>query len=503
MKITLLIHTIKKGLLLIIWALIAMTSYAQHSDGIVWAGSCPGITANDKIEEAIRRAVALPGHHMVGLNAQGPGPNGQWVIDRSIKLPSHTTLILAGAHLMAKTGAKTLLLENDDPTQGNTDIHILGWGGAKIDGNAMRQPERSGGSVHFYKVDGLTFKGVQVGRTNGWALKLEHVSNVQIDGLHFFQGNEHPWQDGIHVVGPAHTVTISNITGTFGDDAIVVDSAMGGKGPGGAVTGVTVTNVVATNIWGAGLLRTIAAKGKPVSGVYCSNMTFFTKNGGTDAAIKIGWDGKLEKFKDWQQPDAEEHRNIVIENLNIPHWEGPILTVQNNVKNLTLRNITATHKGPFFYNLEHDVDGLLIDNCHSTLIGNPPNTLVTEFYSALVAKKIYTLSKPYQGDFIKDPPGIIAFDHAHIRDVAITHSRFDFRGEVNDKTYPIALRVYNTANIDGLYLNNVKINGYRTGIKIDQGGQVKDFDYQRIRQEGVAQPFDMEMGLANKTNNRN
>lgn len=460
-----------------------------QSKNIHWASDYPGSTANEKINNALKSAVEAPGNNVIGLGSNGPDENGQWLLTESIKLPSHTTLILSGAHVKVADGVKTVMVENDDPVNGNTDIHVIGWGEAKLDGNAQREPERSGGSIHFYKVDNLSLKGLQIGATAGWAFTLEDVTNVHISNLHFFQGNEHPWQDGIHVVGPANSVVINNITGAFGDDVIVVDAAMGRKGNGGLVTGVTVTNVVATNVWGAAILRTIAAKGKPVDGVYCSNLTFFSKGGGSDAAVKIGWDGKLEEVEDWEQPSPEEHKNIVIENLYVPFWIGPVITIQNSVKNLTLRNVTATHQGPFFYNLEHAVDGLTIDNCHSTLIGNPPETLVPEFFSALLNKKVYTLSKEYKGTFIKDPPGTIAFDYELIRDVTISNTIFDFKGKTTSADYPIALRVYNTAKVDGLFLHNIKINNYKTGIQIDKGSNVKDFDYDRVRYSDVDKPM--------------
>ncbi len=481
-------------------ACTGLTVFGQNATdkNIHWASDYPGKTANEKINNAIKRALESPGNNVIGLGANGPGKNGEWVLTESIKLPSHTTLILAGAYVKAADGIKMLLLENADPVHGNTDIHVIGWGEAKLDGNARREPERSGGAVYFYKVDNLTLKGFQIGKTSGWALRLEDVRNLHISDLHFFQGNEHPWQDGIHVVGPAHSVVINNITGTFGDDVIVVDSAMGHKGKGGPVRGVTVTNVVATNVWGAAILRTIAAKGKPVEGVYCTNMTFFTEGGGSDAAVKIGWDGKLKHYENWEQPPPEEHKNIVIENLYVPYWKGPVVTVQNSVKNLTLRNVTATHEGPFFYNLEHEVDGLTIDNCHSTLTGHPPETLVTDFFSALIAKKIYTLSKEYKGTFIQDPPGTIAFDHELVRDVTISNTIFNFNGKTTSKEYPIALRVYNTAKIEGLFLHNIKINDYNTGIKIDQGSNITDFDYSRVRYSNVRKPMDTPRELVKK-----
>ncbi len=476
-------------LVLCIMLLTGVNTKAQVADimdkSILWASDFPGETADAKINNAIERAQNTPGNNVIGIGSDGPDENGMWILHQSIKLPSHTTLILAGAYLKTADNIKTLLLENDDPDHGNTDIYVIGWGEAKLDGNARKEPERSGGAVHFYNVDNLTLEGLQIGATAGWAFTLENVRNVHVSDLRFFQGNEHPWQDGIHVVGPASTVVINNITGTFGDDVIVVDAAMGRRGKGGLVRGVTVNNVVATNVWGAAILRTIAARGKPVEGVYCSNMTFFAKAGGADAAIKIGWDGKLTEFKDWEQPSPEEHKNIVIENLYIPHWEGPVVTTQNPVKNLTLRNITATHQGPFFNNLEHQVDGLIIDGCHSTLIGNPPKTIVSDFYRALVAGNVYPLSQEYKGTFIRDPPGTVAFDQALIQDITITNTTFDFRGETSSKEYPIALRVYNTATVEGLFLQNVRIKNYHTGILIDQGTVIHDFKHSDIRYTNV------------------
>jgi hypothetical protein len=249
---------------------------------IVYAAQFPGDTADAKIEEAIASTADCAGQRVLVIGPDGPGPDGTWVLQKALELPSLTTLLLVGAQMsLGQHGDRYVkLITNNDFEHGNHDIEVVGIGGARLaDG------------LFFYNVENLTLKGFGLGPTTFWAMTLENVRNVQISELRFHQDGLKMNQDGIHIVGPAELITISDIVGTFGDDAIAIDSCIPKVGKGGAVRGVSVSNVVAKNMQSCGVIRTVAARGFPVQGLHFSNIYFEGNGTEFDAAIKIGWDG--------------------------------------------------------------------------------------------------------------------------------------------------------------------------------------------------------------------
>ncbi|MFW5751711.1 MAG: hypothetical protein ACOCW8_00065, partial [bacterium] len=449
---------------------------------IYYANEKSGTSGDEKIQSAINEAKGNTGHKLIIVEGIFDDKDIRWIINKTITIPSNTTIILKGVHLMVNDSVsqRIPIFTNDDYANGNQNIHIIGEGGAKIDGNVINHDEKRGGQLYFYNIDYLSFRGVQIGSTAGWAMYLEKVSNLHIDNLHFFQDNNHPWQDGIHVVGPASSIVINNITGTFGDDVVVADALMSREGEGGDVSGMMVSNVVATNVHGAGLLRVIPSDKFIVEGIHLTNSTLFTESGGTDAAIKIGWDAGTHVYPREQIPMGNM-RNITIDNIFIPYWKGPVIDVQNPVKNLTISNVTSRHMGPFFYNLQHDIDGLHIIGCHSTLIGNPPETMAVGYLAALAEGRIPYLIHPYNRSYLDDPLGCISFDHAKIQDLSILNCTFEFDGESTDDTYPKTIRFYDTAEIDGVYINNIIIKDYATGFQIDDSSKVSNYTEDLVR----------------------
>ncbi|MDA3798426.1 MAG: hypothetical protein PF692_05020 [Kiritimatiellae bacterium] len=442
-----------------------------------------GLNADEILRNLMEDAASNYSHTTVIIGADGPGENGIWNIKETISVPSNTTVRLEGCTIKADKNMRVPMLVNSDYENGNENIFILGDGAAKFDGAARDGgPMRAGhNGLYFYNVENITLDGFQIGSTSGWGLTTTRVKNIRIENLQFFQDATHPWQDGVHVVGPAFGVIIRGITGDFGDDVIAIDTSLSHVGDGGAIKGVVVSDVVATNVHAAALIRTIASKDRPLKDVTFSNMCLYnTGVGGSDAAIKIGWEGKIKR-DDWKLPSPEEHCNITLENITIENWRGAACHLMSPVKNLTIKNVVAQHGGPFFYNLEHEIDGLTIENCKSTLIGEKADEIVPDFYRALVGGKVYEMCCEYKGDFLTDLPGVISFDQSKIKDVVIRNTVLT--NEVKEKTaeYPKALRVYETADVTGMVIDGLTMNGFAKNISFD-GGEPEDLQLRAIRE---------------------
>ena len=105
-----------------------------------WHAECfEGATGGDCIQAAIDMAETKPGHNLIVVGPVGPDDDGRWLLTKPIKLPSHTTLLLQGSQLFLADDSNCDMIRNRDYIEGNTDIHVVGVGGARLDGNAAHQ----------------------------------------------------------------------------------------------------------------------------------------------------------------------------------------------------------------------------------------------------------------------------------------------------------------------------------------------------------------------------
>lgn len=459
-----------------------MTTSAKRFDGE---------TGGERIRRAVEAAAAEPGANVIAVPPDGPD-GGDWLLERAIELPSHTTLRLEGATLRLAPGTQDNILRNADYEGGDEDVHVLGTGGARLDGNAARQERVSDGShrtvgIHLYGVRNATLRGFSIGPTENWAIAPENVVDLRVSDLHFAQGGEKPNQDGLHVTGPAERVTVSGLTGTCGDDAVIARSGPGLYGEGGDLRGMTVTNVSIRNAHSCGVLRTVAQAGSVLDGVYASNLQLLSDEEAGDAALKIGWNGPEDAHREVRPAD---HRNVVVENVGVNRWDGPFCTIQQPIRGLTLRGVRARHSGPLLWNEENDVVGLTVEDCESTLTGRPPETLLNDFYAELLRGERWVPADQYAADVLAEPPAAVTFDRATLRDVTLRNVRFrsDYEGDGADG-HPAALRVAGTARVDGLTVDDCAVEGYATGLRIDEGAEATRVTCRGVRQTDVERPW--------------
>jgi hypothetical protein len=488
-----------------------------------------GETGGDRIQAAIAAAQAEPGHNVVVVGPRGPDARGRWVLPRAIELPSHTTLLLLGAHLFLADRANDNLIRNRDPDQGNADIHVIGLGGARLDGNAENQDRNVRGrdveiwmekrgmplarstrevigemsvaefesqratqdktldlrnmGIHLYNVDNLTLRGFTIGPTNAWAIMPERVRNVLISDITLAQDGREPNQDGIHITGPSERIAISNVVGTCGDDAIALSSIEGDRGP---ITGVTVNNVVIRNRWCAGILRTVVARGYPIDGVYASNLQLLGGEGYSEAHAVLKLGNSRPGLFGLEQCMPEEHANITVENVLAKDWRGPYCAVFSPVMNLTIRGARGSHTGPFFHNFGQAVDGLILEDCRTTLKGGPEEPFVTGMIQFCLE------NTSYRNTLLTGIPAAIVLDGGPLKDVEIREMSLRSALKPGDKltgTGIAGLRLAEGARVDSFRAAGLAIEGYETGIVIEDGIGGETLRFERVTMGGITTPW--------------
>lgn len=338
------------------------------------ASHFPGRNGGERIQAAIDSLSTKQKVIEVGPN--GPDQAGSWSLTQALILPSNTTLVLLGARLFMADQVSDNLIRNQHADSGDgqrdENIHILGIGGAELNGNALNQIRQEqifrNFGISFYKVDRASIKGIALGPTEGWGMGLEDVNDLFVEGIRFQQDGTTHNQDGVHVCGPGSRICISNIIGTVADDAIAIDAGGGAedfrgsaRGSGGRLENIVVSNVSVKNLQAGAAVRTVAARGKSLDGVFISNVMITDSN----QVLKIGWDrwGARQGGRDVSEffPACDEHKNIVIDGVK-GSTDDVFCRIESNVKNLTIRNVRGNCGKAAFTNLSPEGDCFTMEN---------------------------------------------------------------------------------------------------------------------------------------------
>jgi glycosyl hydrolase family 28 len=336
------------------------------NDALIDASQFPGKNGGEQIQAAIDSLGSNP--KVINIGPQGPDPDGRWLLTKAIILPSNTTLIFHGSRLLLADSVSDNMIRNFHAETGDSsrdeNIHLLGLGGAELDGNAVNQVRQphvyKNFGIAFHKVDKASIKGIALGPTEGWGMGLENVNDLFIESIRFQQDGKTHNQDGVHICGPGSRVCISDILGTVADDAIALDAGAGAedsrgsaRGPGGRLENIVVSNVSVKNLHAGAVVRTVAAKGKPLDGVHISQVMIT----GANQVLKIGWDrwGARQGGRNVDDffPVCEEQKNIVIEGVK-GTTDDVFCRIESDVKNLTIRNVRGHCGTAAFTNISPD-----------------------------------------------------------------------------------------------------------------------------------------------------
>ncbi len=338
------------------------------------ARSFPGKNGGDRIQAAIDSLGEK--HKVIDIGPEGPDEGGHWILTKAIVIPSNTTLVLHASRLFMADGTSDNIFRNfhaeSSKNSRDENIHIVGIGGTELNGNAENQVRQEqvyrNFGIAFYKVDNASIKGIAVGPTEGWGIGLEDVNDLFIESIRFQQNGKTHNQDGVHVCGPGSRICISDIIGTVADDAIALDAGAGAedyrgsaRGSGGLLQNIVVSNISVKNLGAGAVVRTVAAKGKALDGVFISQVMITDAN----QVLKIGWDrwGAKQGSREIGDvfPSCEEQQNIVIDGV-IGSTDDVFCRIESNVKNLTIRNVRGRCGVTAFTNITPDGDAFSLEN---------------------------------------------------------------------------------------------------------------------------------------------
>ncbi|MEP6894563.1 MAG: glycosyl hydrolase family 28 protein [Chloroflexota bacterium] len=420
------------------------------------ASQFPGKNGGERIQAAIDSLGEKPNQIEVGH--QGPDQDGGWILTKAIIIPSNTTLVFHNSRLFMADNISDNMIRNFHADSGDDrrdeNIHILGIGGAELNGNAEHQVRQ--GQVYknfgiaFHKVDKASIKGIALGPTEAWGMGLENVNDLFVDGIRFQQDGKTHNQDGIHVCGPGSRICISNIIGTVADDAIAIDAGAGAedyrgsaRGPGGFLENIVVSNVSVKNLRSGSVVRTVAAKGKGLDEVFISQVMITDAN----QVLKIGWDrwGARQARHEIGDvfPACEEQQNIVIDGVK-GTTDDVFCRIESNVKNLTIRNVRGKCGAAAFTNISPDGDCFSMEN---------------------------VLLEDWMIEGCKS--GIEIGGDVLCSNFTVKNSAFSAMTDSDG----IGIRLSGAGkilNLQRLLFDNVNFNGFSKGLKVDKDVQIED-----------------------------
>ena len=168
--------------------------------------------------------------------------NSAWVIDQTLLLPSHITVILENCRLVLADGVYQNIFRNrnmyaeDAPLEPQQEIHILGKGHAVLDGGTpndlCESTSRKDGRPHvrfnnlilLHNVTKYSIKNITCRNMRYWAINQIACTHGRIENVHFESGTYVPNQDGINFrIGCSHC-SVENITGQTGDDTVALSA---------------------------------------------------------------------------------------------------------------------------------------------------------------------------------------------------------------------------------------------------------------------------------------
>jgi hypothetical protein len=454
-----------------------MGSVSNDRDGcansVYFASAFDGTDGGDRIQSAINVAKSERERRVVFVGPVGPDADDRWKVSDTIEIPSHTTLMLAGASLRLADGVGDNILRNESATSGDdardTDIHIIGFDGASIDGNAINQygsilpiddegdiliDDHAGNSeyeyfrrngIDLYKVDGFTLRGFTIGPTNSYAIAPEDVTNGYIANITFRMDGTTPNQDAVNLGGPAEDVQMVDLRGTLADGAITISSRGTATShklvtEGGAVRHVHVENVCFAGAVGPevrreamGIIHTWPYKDVPLEHIRVKNIV--GRNLG-NPAIRTGGEYVTDSGP-FTRPEL--HRDIVIDGV---FAEGDALCeLRCDVQNLTITNAYLEGSDRLFDQRGYTVDGLTVDNC------------------------VHDCSQAVQDSSV---PGSIIFD-GQLSDSSVRNCRIEASAESEIEA---GIYVGSNASVDALSIDQATTTGTDIGFTTESGADV-------------------------------
>ena len=222
----------------------------------------PFETDSQRIQAAVDAAVETGCFRVVIPSENQRTGQRQWIIDKTILLPSNMHIEIDNAHLRMADGVMCRMFQNTNagtelatkPEGLQENIVIRGRGCALLDGgnhNGLREDTYGKNgmpsiyenlTIFFHNVRNFRIEGLTIRDQRWWSMAMTFcwegvISDIcfEITDKAWRKGHPlnptHPWrnQDGIDLRCGCHDIEIRNITGETGDDVIAL-TALGEHG---------------------------------------------------------------------------------------------------------------------------------------------------------------------------------------------------------------------------------------------------------------------------------
>jgi polygalacturonase len=162
--------------------------------------------------------------------------NGTFKISASIKIPSNRTVYLFNCKLKMANSSFDNFFRNSDMDGGNSNIYIIGLGGAELDGNCTNNSDGYAtyginppagpitGTAYRYigiifcNVDGFEIRNLYLSFIPHWSFYLQKTRNGSVHDIFIEKDTEIVNQDGIDLGHGCHDVDIYNMAIECADD---------------------------------------------------------------------------------------------------------------------------------------------------------------------------------------------------------------------------------------------------------------------------------------------
>lgn len=172
-----------------------------------------------------------------------------------VVVPSNVTVVLEDdAYLRVEDAAKVAAIRNSDLANGNTNVRVIGTGGAVIDHNAANQGGQvvvnpwQNVTVLLVKCSQSRISGIQIKGSNGWGLSPQACTDSDFDNITFRQDGAVPRQGGVNTADGGSDLRFNKLRGTTYDDFVALVSRTNADyayaGTGGTLRRVFIDDVV-------------------------------------------------------------------------------------------------------------------------------------------------------------------------------------------------------------------------------------------------------------------
>ncbi len=324
------------------------------------------ITPNDfdgddssRIEAAIKKACETGERSIEIPRVNKARKDAIWLIDRAILLPDDFTLVLRDCLVRLAPDVKDNIIRSAGAQNGtltpNKNISIVGVGNPVLSGGlrshyGARTGDKNGWrtiGILLVSVDGFKIENLTLQNTQAWGISIESgSSNGRISNITFDDKNDMRNQDGVDIRKGCHDITIENIFGSVGDDAVALTGYIlpvapekrviggdgmqyGGRWESGAddIYNITIKNVRAKCLGGHGIVRLLNQDGVNMYNIIVRDIvdTATGNEPRAQATIRIG------DTRFWKQRRSKmgEMRNILVDGVmakgKVAVWiKGPL-----------------------------------------------------------------------------------------------------------------------------------------------------------------------------------